>query len=171
MASIAPRKPILRLLIGPTACGKSAVAHALARQASGEILSVDSMKIYRQLRIGVAKPSERERAEVPYHLIDWKDVWKCGSVAEWLRAAETRVAESSARGSPLLAEGGTSMYIKALREGLFEGPGRDPKIRERLEAEAQEEGAERLHAKLKQVDPNAAARILPTDHRRGGGSR
>ncbi|MCZ7646542.1 MAG: tRNA (adenosine(37)-N6)-dimethylallyltransferase MiaA [Planctomycetota bacterium] len=158
--------PELDLLIGPTACGKSAVALELARRRGGEILSVDSMKLYRRLEIGVAKPSEAERAAVRHHLIDWKDPWESCSVAEWLAEAERIAAEARARGAWLLAEGGTALYVKALREGLFEGPGRDPGLRARLDEEADARGAGALHARLKALDPRAAAKILPGDRRR-----
>jgi len=154
------------LLLGPTASGKSSVALELARRLGAEILSVDSMKIYRRLDIGTAKPTAAERALVPHHLIDWKDPWESCSVAEWLAEAERLIRDANERNVPLLAEGGTALYVKALREGLFPGPGRDAQIRQRLETQAQEEGVAVLYARLQEVDPEAARKILPSDLRR-----
>jgi tRNA dimethylallyltransferase len=162
----AMNKPVVKLLIGPTASGKSAVAHHIAKASRGEILSVDSMKIYRGLDIGVAKPSAEETAEIRYHLIDWREPWESCSVAEWLREAERIIAESERAAVPLIAEGGTALYIRALKEGLFPGPGRDSKLRKRLEDEAEQEGIEKLYARLQTVDPRAAERILANDLRR-----
>ncbi|MBE7462857.1 MAG: tRNA (adenosine(37)-N6)-dimethylallyltransferase MiaA [Planctomycetes bacterium] len=160
------KPPELDLLIGPTACGKSGVALELARRQGGEILSVDSMKLYKRLEIGVAKPSAAERAAVRHRLIDLKEPWESCSVAEWLAAAEEAWADARARGVYTLAEGGTALYIKALREGLFEGPGRDEGLRKGLEEEARAEGLAALYARLKSIDPAAAQKILPGDERR-----
>lgn len=156
----------LPLLIGPTAGGKSAAAFELARRRGGEILSVDSMKLYKRLEIGVAKPSPNERSSVRYHLIDWKEPWESCSVAEWLAEAERIAREASARKAFLLAEGGTALYIKALREGLFPGPGRSPELRAELEREAEADGVLALYERLKVADPVAASKILSGDLRR-----
>jgi len=156
----------LPLIIGPTGSGKSAVAFELARRRGAEILSVDSMKLYKRLNIGVAKPTPVESAAVRFRLIDWKEPWEHCSVAEWLAEAERVAASAQSRGVPLLAEGGTAMYLKALREGLFPGPGRDEALRAGLEAEAKEKGIETLFERLKKVDAAAAAKILPSDVRR-----
>lgn len=158
--------PSLDLLIGPTASGKSAVALELARRRGVEILSVDSMKIYKVLTIGVSKPTPEERAAVRHHGLDLKEPWEGGSVAEWLAEAERAIADCAARGVSLMAEGGTPMYLKALREGLFPGPGRDPVLRAKLEAEVTEHGLARLYARLQELDPHAARKILPGDLRR-----
>jgi len=156
----------LPLLIGPTGSGKSAVAFELSRHRGVEILSVDSMKIYKRLNIGVAKPSHAESAAVCFHLIDWKEPWEHCSVAEWLAEAERVAASAQVRGAALLAEGGTAMYLKALREGLFPGPGRDADLRAALEAEAKAHGVATLFERLKKVDALAAGKILPNDVRR-----
>ena len=158
--------PTVDLLLGPTASGKSAVALELARRRGAEILSVDSMKVYRRLDIGVAKPTAAERAAVRHHLVDWKEPWESCSVAEWLAEAERVIRDAQTRGVALIAEGGTALYVKALREGLFAGPGRDPELRKRLEEEAARHGVERLYARLGEVDATAAAKILPGDLRR-----
>jgi len=158
--------PTVDLLLGPTASGKSAVALELARRRGAEILSVDSMKVYKRLDIGVAKPTAAERAAVRHHLVDWKEPWESCSVAEWLAEAERVILDAQARGVALIAEGGTALYVKALREGLFAGPGRDPELRKRLEEEAARHGVERLYARLREVDEAAAEKILPGDLRR-----
>jgi tRNA dimethylallyltransferase len=158
--------PILDLLLGPTASGKSAVALELARRRGAEILSVDSMKVYKRLDIGVAKPTAAERAAVRHHLVDWKEPWESCSVAEWLAEAERVIRDAHACGDALIAEGGTALYVKALREGLFAGPGRDPELRKKLEEEAARHGVERLYARLREVDAAAAGKILPGDLRR-----
>lgn len=158
--------PCVYLLLGPTASGKSAVALELAGRRGAELLAVDSMKIYRRLDIGTAKPPASERAGIPHHLIDWKEPWESCSAAEWLTEAERIIRDAASRNIPLVAEGGTALYLKALREGLFPGPGRDTAIRKRLEEQAQREGPDTLVARLQLVDPDAARRIQPGDVRR-----
>jgi len=154
--------PVIRVLAGPTASGKSAVAMLLAQRSGASILSIDSMKLYRGLDIGTGKPSPSERARVPHFLIDTKDPHESASVAEFLREAERLIREVPA----LLGEGGTALYLKALAEGLFEGPPRHHELRAQLEAEADAKGSEALHDRLMQLDPRAASKILPSDPRR-----
>jgi len=158
--------PLVRVLCGPTASGKSAVTVHLARRLNAEILSVDSMKIYRRLNIGTAKPPAATLAAMRHHLIDIREPWETYSVAEFLRDAEALIAGCAARGVSLIGDGGTALYLKALSEGLFAGPGRDLELRETLEAEARAIGTSELHARLAGLDPRAAARILPGDLRR-----
>ena len=158
--------PKISVLTGPTACGKSAVALCLAESFNAEILSIDSMKVYRGLDIGTAKPGRGTRAARMHHLIDIKDAWESFCVAEFIQAAESTIAACAQRGTFLLGEGGTPMYLKALSEGLFAGPGRDAEIRAKLEAEAAALGTPALHARLAGIDPKAAARILISDLRR-----
>ena len=155
------------VLIGPTASGKSALAMALAcalRQSgrNAEILSVDSMQVYRGMNIGTAKPTEAERAEVPHHLIDIVDPNQSFTVASFVELAEAVIRDSRARQVPLIVTGGTPLYFKSLFEGIFEGPGADEAIRARL---AGEETAE-MHRRLRLVDPTAAERIHANDRRR-----
>lgn len=156
----------LNVLCGPTAIGKSAVGLYLAETMGAEILSVDSMKIYRGLDIGTGKASLKERARVRHHLIDIRDPWESFSVSEFVAHAEAIMADCAQRGVPLIAEGGTALYLKALSEGLFEGPSKDDALRATLEAEAGERGIPVLYERLKTVDPVAAQRILPGDLRR-----
>jgi tRNA dimethylallyltransferase len=149
----------LLVIIGATASGKSDLAMRVACEVGREILSVDSMQVYRGMDIGTAKPSAEQQREVRHHLIDVADPNEAFSVARFVELADKTIAESKL---PLIATGGTPMYFKALFEGLFEGPGADESVRERLRAIS---GAE-LHLKLKQLDPAAAERIHPGDSKR-----
>ncbi|HWE02078.1 MAG TPA: tRNA (adenosine(37)-N6)-dimethylallyltransferase MiaA [Tepidisphaeraceae bacterium] len=150
------------VIVGPTASGKSDLAMALARSVSGEILSVDSMQVYRQMDIGTAKPSPAERGAVRHHLIDLVDASESFTVAGFVEAADAVIADAARRGVPLVATGGTPLYYKALFEGLFEGPGADAAIRQRLNLLDGEE----LHRRLAEVDPPAAGRIHLNDTKR-----
>jgi tRNA dimethylallyltransferase len=150
------------ILTGPTATGKSEVALVLAQYLHAEIISMDSMALYRGMDIGTAKPSLAARQQVPHHLIDVLEPWESASVAWWLRQAAQCVREIRSRGKEVLFVGGTPLYLKALLCGIFEGPGADPQLRQQLE---QYSGKE-LHAQLLSVDPAAAARIHPSDKRR-----
>lgn len=160
---------MLKILTGPTAIGKSSVAIQIARQAGVEIVSADSMQIYRGMDIGTAKPSLETRREIPHHLIDILDPWSTSggySVGRYVQdAAEIiRGLESERKGS--LVVGGTALYIKALAEGLFKGPGADWGIRQELEGVAREKGVHYLHGVLAEVDPTSAQQIQKGDLRR-----
>lgn len=155
------------VIAGPTAGGKSALAMGLARLLRrrgrpAELISADSMQIYRGLDIGSAKPSAEERAEVPHHLIDTIEPTEPFTVHDWLERAERATADIRSRGGVPIVVGGTHLYIKALLEGLFEGPEPDPALRAQIEARPQPE----RRAELERVDPEAAARIHPNDTRR-----
>lgn len=154
------------VLTGPTASGKTALGIVLAKEIGAEIISMDSMALYRGMDIGTAKPTAVERAEVPHHLIDVLDPWQSSSVAWWLEEAARCVKEIAARGKRVLFVGGTALYLKAMMFGLFEGPEADAEIRSQLEKEAKELGAEHLHQRLAQVDARTAARVHPCDVRR-----
>ncbi len=154
--------PAIFVILGPTASGKSALALALAEKISAEILSVDSMQVYRRMDIGTAKPSADEQARVKHHLIDVVDPTEPFAVSSFVQQADQIIADAANRGVPLVATGGTPMYYKALFEGLFEGPGADETIRARLN----EEPLRTLHDRLKQVDPESAARLHMNDRRR-----
>ncbi len=158
--------PRLNFIVGCTASGKSSLGVELARRLGGEIISIDSMKVYRGMDIGTAKPSAAIRAEIPHHLVDVVDPWEDFSVAQYVALADQAIADIHSRGKPILVVGGTPLYIKALSEGLFEGPGADPQVRERLQALAQEQGTPALHERLRQADPVAADRIHRNDLRR-----
>ncbi len=150
------------ILTGPTATGKSAVGLAVAERIGAEIVSMDSMALYRGMDIGTAKPQAADRQRVPHHLVDVLDPWESASVAWWLRSATEVCRAIRARGREVLFVGGTPLYLKALLRGIFEGPSADPELRRRLE---QEPGPV-LHERLRQVDPAAAARVHPNDVRR-----
>lgn len=150
------------ILTGPTGSGKSALAHRLACEFPIEIISMDSMAFFRQMDIGTAKPSLTERQEVRYHLVDCLDPWEPSSVAWWLSQAEKCIGEIVERQHIPLIVGGTPLYLKTILHGMFEGPVIDPALRQRLEAQTTQE----LVVQLKPVDPAAAERIHPNDHKR-----
>jgi tRNA dimethylallyltransferase len=162
IADMADTAPKTISLIGPTAAGKSAVAMELARRVGGEILSLDSMQVYRGMDIGTAKPTAAEQREVRHHLIDLVGPDETFTVARFVDLADEVIRGAAARRVPLIAVGGTPLYYKALFEGLFEGPGADESVRQRLRAEP----LEALYARLSQVDPVAATRIHANDRRR-----
>jgi tRNA dimethylallyltransferase len=166
----APQSPVLRddcwILSGPTAAGKTALSLLLARRLNAEIVSVDSMAVYRGLDIGTAKPTAAQRAEVPHHLVDLVEPGEIYTVARWLADAAAAVESCRSRGKRVLFVGGTPLYLRALRDGLDPQPSGDADVRRRLEDEIQAKGSAPLHARLAAVDPVAAARIHPNDARR-----
>ncbi len=160
MASPPPR---LIAIVGPTASGKSAAALALAEEESGEIVSCDSLSVYRGLDIGSAKPGPEERARVRHHGLDLVDVDEEFSAAAWLAMARAAIQDIETRGRLAIVAGGTGLYLRALTHGLFEGPSRDEALRRRLEGLAARHGRARVHRLLRAVDPEAAARLAPGD--------
>ncbi len=153
-------------LTGATATGKTRVGISLARHLEAEIISLDSMAIYRGMDIGTAKPLAEERMAVPHHLLDFLDPVDEFSVAQYLGAAAAAVTDIRARGKEVLFVGGTPLYLKSLLRGLFEGPPADWHLRREIETEIAHVGQEALHARLKQIDPVAATAIHPNDTRR-----
>ena len=154
------------LVIGVTASGKGRLAFELARRIGAEIISVDSMKVYRRMDIGTAKPPKEAREKVRYHLIDVVEPSEAFSVGRFLELKNKAVRQIEEQGKPIVAVGGTALYVKAMLYGLFEGPGADEKIREKLKAKAKAEGLGELHRQLSEIDPQAAKRIHPNDARR-----
>lgn len=154
--------PPILVILGPTASGKSDLAMAVARQTKAEILSVDSMQVYRGMDIGTAKPSLAERAEIRHHLIDVVEPRETFTAARFVVMADAVIADAANRRVPLIATGGTPLYYKLLFQGLFEGPGADESIRDRLRGLPNES----LHQQLTAVDPAAAERIHVNDLRR-----
>jgi tRNA dimethylallyltransferase len=154
------------ILTGPTGSGKSVLALDLAVRLNAEIIAADSMTLYRGMDIGTAKPSLADRARVPHYLIDVLEPWESANVAWWLSRAEEHVADITRRGKTALFVGGTPFYLKALLCGLFESPPSDPELRRRLEAEAERDGPEALHARLAAVDAATASRLHGNDVRR-----
>lgn len=155
-----------RVLTGPTGSGKSELALELAEQLDAEIVSMDSMALYRGMDVGTAKPDAEARRRIPHHLIDVCDPWESASVAWWLREAAVCCREIESRGKRVLFVGGTPLYLKALLFGLFEGPAGDAELRQRLTAEATRDGPAALHDRLRDIDPATAARLHPNDVRR-----
>ncbi len=153
-------------LTGPTAGGKTEVGVALAARLGAEIVSMDSMALYRHMDIGTAKPSEAQRHAVPHHLIDVLEPHEEYSLAQYLDAAERAVWDIRARGREVLFVGGTPLYLKGLLRGIFRGPPADWELRRELEEEARRHGASFLHERLAKVDPHAARRLHPNDTRR-----
>jgi tRNA dimethylallyltransferase len=160
---VAPAALPLVAIVGPTASGKSALALRLARARPAEIVSCDSLQVYRGLDIGSAKPTAEERAEVRHHLVDAVDPAEDFSAAAYSRLARAALGEIAARGRLPIVAGGTGLYLRALLRGLFEGPSRDEALRRRLSALAERFGDPRLHRLLRRVDPEAAAHIRPRD--------
>lgn len=161
-------KPRALMLLGPTACGKTAVSLMLAREFAAEIISVDSALIYRGMDIGTAKPTKEEQGGVPHHLIDILDIEESYSAAAFAEDAERLIGEISGRDRYPLLVGGTMLYAKALREGMDESPATDPAVRERITALGEELGWPAMHERLTQVDPITAARLAPNDRQRVG---
>jgi tRNA dimethylallyltransferase len=148
-------------IVGPTACGKSALGVALARELCGEIVSADSQQIYRRLEIGTAKPTAEERAAVPHHLVDFLDPSETLSAGDYQRRADEAVTEIVSRGRLPIVVGGTGLWLRALLLGMAELPPSDPTLRAWLEAAAAREGREAIHARLAKIDPETAAGIPP----------
>lgn len=158
-------EPLL-IIVGPTAVGKTDVSLALAEELGAEIVCADSMQVYLGMDIGTAKPSGAERARVPHHMLDVADPKEEFSVGEYLRLADLAIEDIRARGKTPLVVGGTGLYVRALADGIFEGPAADWGLREELMARERDKGPGTLHAELKAADPEAAARIHPSDLRR-----
>jgi tRNA dimethylallyltransferase len=153
-------------LTGPTASGKTAIGIELAKRVDAEIVSLDSMALYRGMDIGTAKPTIKQRCEVPHHLIDILEPAQEFSVAQYLDAAKNVAADIAGRGKQVLFVGGTALYLKALLRGLFSGPTANWEIRRELEEIARLNGPQSLHSKLRDVDPLAAEKLHPNDLRR-----
>jgi tRNA dimethylallyltransferase len=169
------------IIVGCTASGKSDLAEALAEHLGATVMAVDSMQVYRGMDIGTAKPDAATRARIPHIMIDVADPWESYSAARFVAEAWPLLDLHLKNQRPLILVAGTILYLRALTEGLFEGPSADAQIRGKLEAEAARlapaavtdegdarmiAGAPGLHARLTQIDPPAAARIHPNDLRR-----
>lgn len=162
----ADRRPLAIALMGPTASGKTALSLEWAERLGGEIVSVDSALVYRGLDIGSAKPTLEERARAPHHLVDIRDPWQPYSAAEFAADARRAMDAIHARGRLPLLVGGTGLYFHALLHGLSSMPPASAAERSAIEAEAAAIGWERMHARLGEIDPVAAARIHATDAQR-----
>lgn len=154
------------ILTGPTGSGKTRLGIEWAQRIGAEIISMDSMALYRGMDIGTAKPTKEERVLVPHHMIDVLDPWEGASVAWWLEQAAACCREIRGRGKKVLFVGGTPLYLKALLHGLFDGPAGDAVIRERLTRDAELFGSQALHERLAKGDPVTATRVHANDLRR-----
>ncbi len=172
------REPLVVVVLGPTASGKTALALGIARRFCGEIVNCDSVAMYREFEIGTAKPSAAERAEVPHHLLDCVDPLSDVTAGEYARQArqilheialredvlrETALGENEQRRHLPIVSGGTGLYLRALVEGLFPGPQRSEELRKKLRGRAEERGTEHLHRILRRLDSSAASRIHAQD--------
>ncbi|HXW83924.1 MAG TPA: tRNA (adenosine(37)-N6)-dimethylallyltransferase MiaA [Candidatus Binataceae bacterium] len=146
-------------IVGPTGSGKSALALALAARRGLEIVNADSRQVYRGMDLGTAKPSAADRARVPHHLVDIREPDQPLDVAEFAALAREAIARIEARGRRALVVGGSGLYLRALRGGVFASPPASRELREALVRTAAERGVEHLHERLRTVDPDAAARI------------
>ena len=155
--------PLLVVVLGPTASGKTALSVALAERFHGEVVNCDSVAMYREFEIGTAKPSAHERARVPHHLLDCVDPTGYITAGEYARLARQALAEIKSRQNLPIVVGGTGLYLRALLDGLFPGPKRSEELRERLRRRAEQNGADYLHRVLCRLDPDAAAKIHAND--------
>jgi len=153
----------LLCIVGPTASGKSALALEVAAQLNGEILSADSVQIYRGFDIGSGKPTKDELARVPHHFIDTLDPLDPIDAAGWAKRAEQTIHEIRGRGKLPIVCGGTYFWVRALVLGLVEAPAADAAIRERHRLITEERGRTALHDDLQKIDPASAARLHPND--------
>ena len=154
------------LILGVTASGKGRLAFDLAEHLDAEIISIDSMKVYRRMDIGTAKPPKEARQRIKYHLIDVVEPSDSFSVGAFLDAASDAMEQIKSRNKQIVAVGGTALYIKSLLYGLFDGAGTDEQIRAELRVRAEAEGLAEIHRELSKIDPAAAERINPNDARR-----
>jgi len=153
-------------LTGATATGKSRLSLNLAQQLDAEIVSLDSMAIYREMDLGTAKPTPEVRRQVAHHLIDILSPTQSFSVSQYRQAALETIDQIRSRGKQVLFVGGTALYLKGLIKGIFDGPPADWDFRQAIEDEVQEAGPKILHQRLQMVDPLSAAKLHPNDSRR-----
>jgi tRNA dimethylallyltransferase len=157
--------PLVIAVVGPTAAGKSDLSVALCKELGGEVVNADAMQVYRGMDIGTAKISLAERQGVPHHLLDVLDVTQTATVAEFQQLARAAIDGCLQRGAVPVLVGGSALYVRAILDD-FVFPGTDPVVRERLEVELERDGSGALHRRLAEVDPAAAAQILPSNGRR-----
>jgi tRNA dimethylallyltransferase len=156
-------EPLALLLLGPTGSGKTALSLELAERLGGEVVSCDSVAVYRGMDLGTAKPSREERARTPHHLIDVTDLDKGFTAGDYSRMARAAMQDIAARGRMPIVTGGTGLYLRALTEGLFAGPARQEDLRARLRRSSVRHGAQWLHRVLARMDHETAARIHAND--------
>lgn len=154
------------LILGVTASGKGRLAFELASELGAEIIGVDSMKVYRRMDIGTAKPSPERQQALTYHMIDVVEPSESFSAGLFAEGATAAIEEIQGRGKQVVAVGGTALYIKAMLYGLFDGPGRDEKVRAELKGRIEREGSAALFAELQKIDPETADKVSPNDAKR-----
>jgi tRNA dimethylallyltransferase len=159
-------RPTILVVVGPTAVGKSAFALLACERFGGELVSVDSMQVYRGLDAATSKPGPAERRRAPHHGIDLVDPGEDFSMGDFVRAAERSIAGIGARGRLPVLVGGTGLYLRALLRGMADAPPRSPALRARLRARADERGVPWLHRLLRRLDPESAARLPARDRQR-----
>jgi tRNA dimethylallyltransferase len=162
---LSQESPSLITVVGPTASGKSELSLRLAEALDGEVISADSMQLYRGMDIGTGKLTVTERRGVPHHLLDIWEVTEPASVSEYQGLARAAIADIVSRGKTPLLVGGSGLYVRAVVDDL-KFPGTDPAVRQRLEGELADAGPATLYARLTRLDPVAAASILPSNGRR-----
>jgi tRNA dimethylallyltransferase len=158
-ASAGPARIAVGFIVGPTGAGKSALAMAVAERSNAEIVNADSRQFYRGMDLGTAKPSAYDRARVPHHLIDVREPGEPLDVAEFGGLAREAIADIAARGRNPIVVGGSGLYLRVIRGGIFRGPAASTEVRARLTKLVAEQGVEYLHRQLREVDPEAANRI------------
>jgi len=156
-------RPRLVIILGPTGVGKSAMALSLTGRLGGEIVSADSMQVYRGMDIGTAKPTPEERRRITHHLLDVVDPDEPFDASRYCTLAQGIITRLQGEGKPVFVVGGTGLYIRALLGGLIDGPGADEPLRRSLKEEGKRWGIPHLYGKLRERDPQAAARINPHD--------
>jgi len=160
---VVPREPLLVVILGPTASGKTALSLAVSESFKGEIVNCDSVAMYYELDIGTAKPSAAERVRAPHHLFDCIEPTAYISAGEYARQARDVIDEINDRGHLPIVAGGTGLYLRALLEGLFPGPQRSEELRQRLRDRVSSKGSQYLHRILAKLDRTAAANIHAND--------
>ncbi len=164
--SSTPPAPDCWYLTGPTASGKTEIGLELAQRLGAEIISLDSMTLYRHMDIGTAKPNAEQQRRVPHHLIDILEPDQQFSLSNYVDAATAKIDQIRQRGRQVLFVGGTPLYLKAMLRGIFRGPPADWEFRQQIEEELQTVELPALHRRLQQIDPLSAAKLHPHDKRR-----
>lgn len=166
LSIVSPNCPNCLVIIGPTAVGKTEIGIKLAEKIGGEIISADSRQVYRFMDIGTAKPAPDDCRRIPHHMIDVVDPGENYTAADYMRGARRAIEAILEKGKIPLLVGGSGLYIRAVIDGIFPGPGENSEVREKLEITAEKFGLASLYRRLSEVDSTAASHIHPNDKRR-----